>query len=145
MRRVRYTRSHTRQAEAQPLNRPRASHRPLQIYPLVPELAVDGIPVTVTCRVLKIARHDLCSRFDDFMQDHGFTRRESEYEVRINFDPVYVTVMAASQEDAQDAVDEACGQLDGEVDVDVITIVAVPRGRPPASVYYCDGEPPRQA
>jgi putative transposase len=26
------------------------------IYPLVRELAVDGIPVTVTCRVLKIAR-----------------------------------------------------------------------------------------
>jgi transposase InsO family protein len=26
------------------------------IYPLVQELAVDGIPVTVTCRVLKIAR-----------------------------------------------------------------------------------------
>ena len=33
--------------------------------------------------------------------------REQEYEVRIDFDPVYVTVMAASQEDAQDAVDEA--------------------------------------
>ena len=26
------------------------------IYPLVRELAVDGIPVTVTCRVLKLAR-----------------------------------------------------------------------------------------
>ena len=26
------------------------------IYPLVRELAVDGIPVTVTCRVLRIAR-----------------------------------------------------------------------------------------
>jgi putative transposase len=26
------------------------------MYPLVRELAVDGIPVTVTCRVLKIAR-----------------------------------------------------------------------------------------
>ncbi|MDB5875580.1 MAG: Integrase catalytic region, partial [Ramlibacter sp.] len=26
------------------------------IYPLVRELAEDGIPVTVTCRVLKIAR-----------------------------------------------------------------------------------------
>ena len=26
------------------------------IYPLVSELAADGIPVTVTCRVLKIAR-----------------------------------------------------------------------------------------
>lgn len=26
------------------------------IYPLVRELAVDGVPVTVTCRVLNIAR-----------------------------------------------------------------------------------------
>lgn len=26
------------------------------IYPLVSELADDGIPVTVTCRVLKLAR-----------------------------------------------------------------------------------------
>ncbi|MFD3431296.1 hypothetical protein [Nocardia fluminea] len=30
--------------------------RPLQIYPLVRELAADGIPVAVTCRVLNIAR-----------------------------------------------------------------------------------------
>ncbi|MGO4258967.1 IS3 family transposase [Marmoricola sp. RAF53] len=29
---------------------------PKMIYPLVRELAVDGVPVTVTCRVLKIAR-----------------------------------------------------------------------------------------
>src|SRR5690242_10108178 len=27
-----------------------------RIYPLVKELAVDGVPVTVTCRVLKLAR-----------------------------------------------------------------------------------------
>ncbi len=26
------------------------------MYPLVRELAVDGVPVTVTCRVLKLAR-----------------------------------------------------------------------------------------
>jgi len=26
------------------------------IYPLVRELAVDGVPVAVTCRVLKLAR-----------------------------------------------------------------------------------------
>ena len=26
------------------------------MYPLVRELAADGIPVTVTCRVLKLAR-----------------------------------------------------------------------------------------
>ena len=29
------------------------------MYPLVRELAVDGIPVAVTCRVLKIARQPL--------------------------------------------------------------------------------------
>jgi hypothetical protein len=28
------------------------------IYPLVRELAVDGIPVTVTCRVLRLVRQD---------------------------------------------------------------------------------------
>jgi hypothetical protein len=35
------------------------------IYPLVRELAVDGIPVTVTCRVLKIARQPYCRWLDD--------------------------------------------------------------------------------
>ena len=36
-----------------------ARHRPphsLQVYPLISELADDGIPVAVTCRVLKLAR-----------------------------------------------------------------------------------------
>ena len=28
----------------------------MMMYPLVRELAVDGIPLTVTCRVLKLAR-----------------------------------------------------------------------------------------
>ncbi|WP_420853124.1 IS3 family transposase [Serinicoccus chungangensis] len=32
------------------------AHLPKMSYPLVRELAADGIPVTVTCRVLKIAR-----------------------------------------------------------------------------------------
>ncbi|MGW5200355.1 IS3 family transposase [Streptomyces spiralis] len=32
------------------------AHLPKRIYPLVKELAVDGVPVTVTCRVLKLAR-----------------------------------------------------------------------------------------
>ncbi|WP_420451764.1 IS3 family transposase [Ilumatobacter sp.] len=31
---------------------------PKRIYPLVSELAADGIPVTVTCRVLKLCRQD---------------------------------------------------------------------------------------
>ena len=30
------------------------------MYPLVRELAEDGIPVTVTCRVVKIARQPYC-------------------------------------------------------------------------------------
>ncbi|MER7681125.1 IS3 family transposase [Streptomyces sp. NPDC096934] len=32
------------------------AHLPKRIYPLVKELAADGLPVTVTCRVLKLAR-----------------------------------------------------------------------------------------
>ncbi|MGX9349249.1 IS3 family transposase [Microbacterium sp. KNMS] len=32
------------------------AHLPKRLYPLVKELACDGIPVTVTCRVLKLAR-----------------------------------------------------------------------------------------
>ncbi|MGW4874911.1 IS3 family transposase [Streptomyces chartreusis] len=32
------------------------AHLPKRIYPLVKELAADGVPVTVTCRVLKLAR-----------------------------------------------------------------------------------------
>jgi putative transposase len=27
------------------------------LYPLVRELAVDGVPVTVTCRVLRFSKH----------------------------------------------------------------------------------------
>src|SRR5271169_5699359 len=40
------------------LSQPQAGHRPLQMYPLVSELSDDGIPVTVTCRVLKLVRQD---------------------------------------------------------------------------------------
>ncbi|KAB1118509.1 IS3 family transposase [Micromonospora aurantiaca (nom. illeg.)] len=32
------------------------AHLPKRLYPLVSELAADGVPVAVTCRVLKIAR-----------------------------------------------------------------------------------------
>jgi len=41
---------------AQPVSRPQARQKPLQLYPLVTELAADGVPVAVTCRVLKLAR-----------------------------------------------------------------------------------------
>ncbi len=43
-------------AGVQPLSRPRAGRHPLQLYPLVKELAADGIPVAVACRVLQLAR-----------------------------------------------------------------------------------------
>ena len=49
-----YPESHA-QAEAQPLSQPRASHRPLQIYPVVRELSADGIPVATACRVLQVS------------------------------------------------------------------------------------------
>lgn len=49
--------------------------------------------------------NDLCSRFDDFMESHGFPRRARSYEVRVRFEDVYVTVMAESQEGADAAVD----------------------------------------
>lgn len=32
----------------QPVSQPRAGHRPLQIYPLVTDLAADSVPVEVT-------------------------------------------------------------------------------------------------
>ena len=48
--------------ENEVLRRPRLSvpgePAPKMIYPLVRELADDGIPVTVTCRVLKLVRQD---------------------------------------------------------------------------------------
>lgn len=53
--RRRYPESHT-QAGIQPLSRPRASQYPLQIYPLVTDLAADGVPVAVTCRVLGFSK-----------------------------------------------------------------------------------------
>ena len=37
-------------------SRPRARQKPLQWYPLVSELAADGIPVAVSMRVLKLSR-----------------------------------------------------------------------------------------
>ncbi|WP_210418447.1 hypothetical protein [Agromyces intestinalis] len=42
---------------AQPVSGPQARQKPLQLYPLVKELAEDRkVPVSVTCRVLKLAR-----------------------------------------------------------------------------------------
>ncbi|WP_281873125.1 IS3 family transposase, partial [Brachybacterium paraconglomeratum] len=43
-------------ATAQHPSRPQARQRPLQLYPLVNELAGDGIPVAVPLRVLKLSR-----------------------------------------------------------------------------------------
>ncbi len=51
--------------------------------------------------------NDLCGRFDDFMEEHGFDRREQEYEVEIEFEPVTLRgVMASSQEAADNSVDD---------------------------------------
>ena len=55
----------------------RISRRPSagkMMYPLVRELAVDGVPVTVTCRVLKIARQPYYRWLADPVTDGG-TRR----------------------------------------------------------------------
>ena len=41
------------------------------MYPLVRELAVEGIPVTVTCRVLKIARQPYYRWLADPVTDVG--------------------------------------------------------------------------
>ncbi|WP_307665628.1 IS3 family transposase [Streptomyces sp. V1I1] len=42
---------------------------PKRIYPLVKELAVDGVPVTVTCRVLKLARQPYYRWLDEPVAD----------------------------------------------------------------------------
>ncbi|MGL5852259.1 MAG: IS3 family transposase [Phycicoccus sp.] len=46
---------------------------PKMMYPLVRELAVDGIPVTVTCRVLKIARAPYYRWFEQPVTDADLT------------------------------------------------------------------------
>ncbi|MFJ3630897.1 IS3 family transposase [Streptomyces sp. NPDC090112] len=45
------------------------AHLPKRIYPLVKELAGDGVPVTVTCRVLKLARQPYYRRLDKPVAD----------------------------------------------------------------------------
>jgi hypothetical protein len=47
------------------------------MYPLVRELAGDGIPVTVTCRVLKIARPRLTPTPSPRTMTHGSSTRAS--------------------------------------------------------------------
>ncbi|WP_407939627.1 IS3 family transposase [Microlunatus soli] len=47
---------------------------PEMMYPLVRELAVDGIPVTVTCRVLKIARQPYYRWLADPITDQELSR-----------------------------------------------------------------------
>lgn len=49
------------------------------MYPLVRELAVDGVPVTVTCRVLKIA----CQPYYRWLA-RPVTRAELEEAYRAN-------------------------------------------------------------
>ncbi|MBF6138385.1 DDE-type integrase/transposase/recombinase, partial [Nocardia otitidiscaviarum] len=53
------------------------------IYPLVRELAGDGIPVTVTCRVLKLARQPFYRWLDDPVTDADL---EQAYRANALFD-----------------------------------------------------------
>jgi putative transposase len=53
------------------------------MYPLVRELAVDGIPVTVTCRVLKIARQPYCRWLANPVTD---AERTAAYRANALFD-----------------------------------------------------------
>ncbi|MFF3413423.1 IS3 family transposase [Streptomyces sp. NPDC002698] len=48
------------------------AHLPKRIYPLVKELAGDGVPVTVTCRVLKLARQPYYRWLDRPVTDAEF-------------------------------------------------------------------------
>ncbi|WOR02327.1 IS3 family transposase [Mycobacterium marinum] len=50
------------------------AHLPKMIYPLVRELAADGIPVTVTCRVLNIARAPYYRWLDQPVTDTEWNR-----------------------------------------------------------------------
>ncbi|MBF6489228.1 IS3 family transposase [Nocardia otitidiscaviarum] len=56
---------------------------PKMIYPLVRELAGDGIPVTVTCRVLKLARQPFYRWLDDPVTDADL---EQAYRANALFD-----------------------------------------------------------
>ncbi|MEW1778720.1 IS3 family transposase [Streptomyces sp. NPDC086777] len=59
------------------------AHLPKRIYPLVKELAADGTPVTVTCRVLKLARQPYYRRLDEPVTD---TVLEEAYRAKALFD-----------------------------------------------------------
>ncbi|MFD9485232.1 IS3 family transposase [Streptomyces sp. NPDC059991] len=48
------------------------AHRPKRIYPLVKELAGEGVPVTVACRVLKLARQPYYRWLDQPVTDAEF-------------------------------------------------------------------------
>ncbi|WP_123972747.1 IS3 family transposase [Streptomyces sp. Ag109_O5-1] len=59
------------------------AHLPKRIYPLVKELAADGTPVTVTCRVLKLARQPYYRWLDKPVTD---TVLEEAYRAKALFD-----------------------------------------------------------
>ncbi|MFF4566888.1 IS3 family transposase [Streptomyces sp. NPDC001435] len=59
------------------------AHLPKRIYPLVKELAVDGVPVTVTCRVLKLARQPYYRWLDQPVAD---AMLEEAYRANALFD-----------------------------------------------------------
>ncbi|MFD4950001.1 IS3 family transposase [Streptomyces sp. NPDC058409] len=59
------------------------AYLPKRIYPLVRELAVDGVPVTVTCRVLKLARQPYYRWLDKPVADAAV---EEAYRANALFD-----------------------------------------------------------
>ncbi|MFG2967093.1 IS3 family transposase [Streptomyces sp. NPDC048288] len=59
------------------------AHLPKRIYPLVKELAADGTPVAVTCRVLKLARQPYYRWLDKPVTD---TVLEEAYRAKALFD-----------------------------------------------------------
>ncbi|MFB0633537.1 IS3 family transposase [Streptomyces sp. AB3(2024)] len=59
------------------------AHLPKRIYPLVKELAGDGVPVTVTCRVLKLARQPYYRWLDQPVADSVL---EEAYRANALFD-----------------------------------------------------------
>jgi hypothetical protein len=71
--------------------------------------------------------NSLCSRFDDFMAEHGLPTRSRTYDVEVNVDfTVTVRVEGMSRDDAiseisQDDVDDAIREHISEVNVDYRT------------------------
>ncbi|WP_373142363.1 hypothetical protein [Mycobacterium marinum] len=92
-------------SQVQHLSQPRADHNPLQLYPLLKELAAIGtpirVPVTVPCRVLQLHRQHyhtwLACPISDTEYDQAYLanaifdahRDDPEFGYRLLFDQVH--------------------------------------------------------